>query len=270
MNQPNAFQLSKGAAETYENQRVPAIFGPMAEATLDAISLPSGGDILDVACGTGVMARSVATRLAKPSRIVGCDLNSAMIDVAKMVEPRSEHKFEWIAASAQSMPLDDASIDMAFCQHGLQFFPDKSAALQEIRRILVPSARLVITCWSAIPPFFQIVAEALRNHLGEDPAATAVKPFIWNDRAVIYRLLAGNGYTVVEEKILPVIRRLPADRETMRNEILATPNEDALRVAGDRLIDQIAEEILEGVSSFLEGNMLALPQESHLFVCARK
>jgi len=78
MSEKNQFNLSSNAAESYERQKVPAIFAPMAEATLDAISLPLRATVLDVACGTGAVARAVASRMKAPSKIVGADLNSQM------------------------------------------------------------------------------------------------------------------------------------------------------------------------------------------------
>jgi len=270
MSDANAFHLSDKAAETYETQRVPAIFGPMAEATLDAIELPACSSFLDVACGTGAMARAVAARLAEPCRIVGCDLNAAMIDVARAHTPESPHKFEWIVAPAQSMPLEDESFDLGFCQHGLQFFPDKPAALHEIKRALRPRARLVITCWRAIPPFFDVVADVLRHHLGDTAATTAVRPFTWNDAEEIGSLISDAGFDCGAPKMLPVARRMPAHQQTMVAEILATPNEQALRASGQETVSIIAAEILQGVEGFREGDTLVMPQEAHLFEATAK
>lgn len=102
MSDQNVFHLSTSAAETYEAQRVPAIFGPMAEATLEAIELPACREVLDVACGTGAMARAVAARLSRPCHVTGCDLNPAMIEVAKASTPDGLHTFDWIAAPADA------------------------------------------------------------------------------------------------------------------------------------------------------------------------
>lgn len=265
MSHGNTFHLSTVAAETYERQRVPAIFGPMAEATLDAISLPSARTVLDVACGTGVMARAVGARLTAPARIVGCDLNPAMVEVARAHTPRGPHRYEWIEAPAQSMPLGAGEFDLAFCQHGLQFFPDKPAALGEMRRTLKPGAVLVVTCWKAIPPFFAEVAKVLRSHVGDAAAATAVRPFTWNDADEIRALIAAAGFSVAAPKALSVARRLRADPAVMRDELLSTPNEPALRAAGEAVLDAIVSEVLEAVAAFREGERLAMPQEALLF-----
>lgn len=265
MVEKNTFHLSTSAAEIYEKQRVPAIFGPMAEATLDAISLPSPETLLDVACGTGVMARAVGARLSAPCQIIGCDLNPAMIKVARANTPENQHQFDWVEASADAMPIEDDAIDLAFCQHGLQFFPDKSAALAEIRRTLRKTAPLVVTCWKAIPPFFEAVADVLQHRIGDAAATTAVKPFIWNDVDEIGALLSDTGFKVAAPKTLSVSRRLNAAPAVMRDELLSTPNEGALRAAGDEAIDVIVSDILVAVEQFRDGEFLVMPQEALMF-----
>lgn len=261
----NEFHLTDSAAENYERQKVPAIFAPMAEATLNAISLPGTASVLDVACGTGAVARALARRLTQPSRIAGIDLNPAMIEIAKRREPEGPHEFQWLAASATSLPFADATFDLVFCQQGLQFFPDKPAALAEIRRVMKDNARLVLTCWAAIPPFFQIVSAVLRRHIGEEAAAKVVAPFVWNDRDYIRGLVAKAGFDCRPASVLPVIRVMSASPEAMREEILATPNEPALRAAGDAAIDSAVSEILAAVAHFRKGQALAMPQEALLF-----
>lgn len=265
MPEKNQFHLSTGAAERYQRQKVPAIFAPMANATLNAVSIPTRADVLDVACGTGIVARAVAERIAEPSRIVGADLNSAMIEVARRETQMGPHRFEWIAAPAHSMPLDDASFDLAFCQQGLQFFPDKLSALKETRRVLHTGGRLVLTCWSAIPPFFSTVAGILDRHLGQAAAKTAIDPFVWNDAELMRGLLVDAGFDGSAPSSLPVVRTMSAAPEAMLEEILATPNEPALLAAGDATLNSIVTEILEGLAHFRNGETLTMPQQAHLF-----
>jgi len=266
MSEANTFHLSVKAAEVYEKHRVPAIFAPMAEATLDAVALPPCRTVLDIACGTGVMARSFAARTAAPCRIIGCDLNGAMIEVARANAPNDHHSYEWHTASATEMPVDDDSIDLAFCQHGLQFFPDKQAALKELKRALKPGGQAVVTAWRAVPPFFEVVAESLHRHLNEAAAVKAVKPFSWTNVPEILGLFSDAGLICNDPVALPVARTLPADFRTMRDELLSTPNEDALREAGDAVIETIVAEVLGGVAQYRSNDVLVMPQEANLFV----
>ncbi len=95
MSEPNRFNLTTSAAQSYEDQKVPAIFGPLAEATLDAIALPDRADVLDIACGTGAVARAVGARLTGPSAITGADLSTAMIEIARRISPDDRHRYDW-------------------------------------------------------------------------------------------------------------------------------------------------------------------------------
>jgi ubiquinone/menaquinone biosynthesis C-methylase UbiE len=261
----NDFQLSKTAAESYERQKVPAIFSPMADATLNAIVLPKEAMVLDLACGTGAVARAVAKRLPEPSHIAGADLNPDMIEIARRQTPECPHSFEWVAAPASALPFENARFDLAFCQQGLQFFPDKPAALAEARRVMQTDGRLVLTCWAAIPPFFKIVSEVLRRYIGEAAAAEAVVPFVWNDSNQTRSLISNAGFECRPASTLPITRIMAASKQAMREEILATPNETALRAAGDSVVDAIVTEILSAVAHFRKGEALAMPQEALLF-----
>lgn len=265
MPEKNTFHLSTTAAENYERQSVPAIFTPMAEATLSAISLPQQAHVLDVACGTGAVARAVAARLIEPSKIVGSDLNPAMVKIAEQSVSSDIHEFEFVTASADKLPFDDGTFEFVFCQHGLQFFPDKPAALTEMRRVTQVKGKLIVTCWAAIPPFFQVVREVLARHLGEDVAKIAVTPFVWNDAAHISSLIGAAGFECPQPSQLDVDRKLSASPEAMRQGLLTTPNETALLAAGEETLAKIVSEILEGVAQYQDGQMLIMPQQAHLF-----
>jgi SAM-dependent methyltransferase len=265
MSAKNTFNLSSSAADSYERQKVPAIFAPMAEATLDAISFPLRADVLDVACGTGAVARAVASRINVPSRITGADLNPAMIEIARQNTPDGNHEYEFVVAAADAMPFEDASFDLLFCQHGLQFFPDKPAALTEMRRVMREGGDFVLTCWAGIPPMFQVVQDVLGRNIGAAAASSAVAPFVWNDSAHISALITEAGFDCSPPSALAVDRTMSASPEAMREELLATPNEPALRAAGDEVLGRIVSEVVEGVAQYKEGQMLCMPQTAHLF-----
>jgi ubiquinone/menaquinone biosynthesis C-methylase UbiE len=126
------------AAEIYERHMVPAIFGPWAEDLL-ALATPLPGErVLDVACGTGVVARLVAQRVGPSGTVVGFDLNPGMLTVARSLPPPSGARIEWREGNVSAIPLPDATFDLVLCQQGLQFFPDRSAALREMRRVWGP------------------------------------------------------------------------------------------------------------------------------------
>ncbi|MEL6482591.1 MAG: methyltransferase domain-containing protein [Pseudomonadota bacterium] len=260
------YQLSDRAAETYEAKKVPAIFAPLAEQTLDAVALPEGARVLDIACGTGVVSRAVGARLTRPSPITGLDLNAGMLLIAAREGVPPPHEGRWAEAPVDAMPFEAGSFDLAFCQQGIQFFPETAGALAEMRRVLAPGGRLVLTVWAGVPPLFDAIAEALLPVLGAEAARTARAPFtfIADDGTALARLVAEAGFAAPRRAVLRPTRRLDATPEALVPEILASPNEPLLSAAGPAAIAALSEAVHEALQPFRAGEALVLPQEALL------
>jgi ubiquinone/menaquinone biosynthesis C-methylase UbiE len=139
-------QPSPNPAETYEAYFVPNLFGPWTAVLLDAARPAPGARVLDVACGTGIAARTVAPRVGARGRVVGLDLSPAMLSVARRVGlPPGAAPVAWVRGSAQALPFPAPTFDLVLCQQGLQFFPNGAAAVREMRRVLRPGGRAVIS-----------------------------------------------------------------------------------------------------------------------------
>ena len=264
MSADNTFHLSTSAAEKYESQKVPSVFAPLAKATMEAVSLPENAAVIDIACATGIVSRLVSQRLPGKGRIVGADLNPAMIEVARKAMPASRHAVEWFACDVIDMPFADGEFDIAICQQGLQFFPDKQKALIEIRRVLAPGGRLVLTCWRTISPLFQAVSDSLRQRVGEKAAKQALGPYSFRDGDLIAALLTQAGFRIAEASSLLVHRPTP-DRPAIREEILASPYEKELRDKGAGTIDAVVADVDAALEVYRQGESLVIPQEAHLF-----
>lgn len=142
------WQLDGSAPELYQRYLVPAITSLWAADLINRVQVRAGQTVLDVACGTGVVARLAAERMAS-GRVVGLDFNNGMLAVARSL-PTKGASTDWIEGSALNLPFPDNSFDVALCQLGLQFFPDRPLALREMRRVLVPSGRIALSVFSAI------------------------------------------------------------------------------------------------------------------------
>jgi ubiquinone/menaquinone biosynthesis C-methylase UbiE len=265
MSEGNLFHLSTTAAETYENQKVRSVFGPLAKATMEAIDLPKGARVIDVACGTGIIPRLVADYLPGEGRIVGSDLNPAMIEVARKTMPTTRHRVDWLACDVTHLPFDDGAFDRAICQQGLQFFPDKSSALAEIRRVLVPGGKLILTCWRTISPLFQAVSDSLRRRVSETSAKQALAPFSFRDGELIGSLLKDAGFSSLDVSSLVVDRRLSPAHAAIRREILASPYEKELLDRGPETLDAVVADVDAALERYRDGESLIVPQETHLF-----
>ncbi len=130
--------------EIYEQELVGPLFRPWAGPLLDAAALRAGDRVLDIACGTGIVARLAHERLGNTGKVVGVDLSPPMLAVARGVAP----DIDWREGDAQALPLhDDELFDVVVCQQGLQFFPDKPAAAGQMRRALAAGGRLAVSTW---------------------------------------------------------------------------------------------------------------------------
>ena len=147
MNQQGQWQVAGSAPEVYERELVPAVFGVWAPILVELAQPGPGERVVDVACGTGIVARIAATRVGPTGAVVGVDLNPGMLSVARSVvstDSRSGGPLQWQEASADKLPFPDGSFDVVYCQLGLQFFADRAAALREMRRVLGPGGRLAL------------------------------------------------------------------------------------------------------------------------------
>jgi len=126
----------KNPAETYEHYFVPAMFLPWAAILLRHAALQPREQVLDVACGTGIVSRQAAPLVGADGQVVALDMNPAMLAVARAIPSPSGATINWQEGNAMSLPFPDGAFDVVLCQHGLQFVPDRAAAIREIRRVL--------------------------------------------------------------------------------------------------------------------------------------
>ncbi len=181
--------------DMYERLIVSPVFLPWAGPLLDDVALASGDRVLDVACGTGIVARVAQQRLGDTGRIVGVDVSPAMLAVARREAP----DIEWREGDAGALPLADSEqFDVIVCQQGFQFFPDKSAAAREMRRALAPAGRVAVSTWRPDTEF-PVLLELRRiaeRHLGAiiDPRHSL------GDAGVLESLLQAAGFSDVRCK----------------------------------------------------------------------
>lgn len=142
MTEHEDWQVSGDAAEVYEQCFVPALFGPWAAHVADAARVASRDRVLDVGCGTGVLARAAADRVTAADQVTGLDRNEGMLAVARRLRPQ----IDWRQGDATALPFADANYDVVMSQFALMYFPDRIAALKEMVRVLRPEGRLALAC----------------------------------------------------------------------------------------------------------------------------
>lgn len=210
-------QLGGNAAEIYDAFFVPALFGQFAGRTAEALRLGPSDRALDVACGTGAVAREMAGRVAAADQVVGLDRNEAMLAVARRLEPA----IEWRSGRAEALPFPDASFDAAASQFGLMFFEDRAAALRELWRVLRPGGRLAVAVWAALErsPGYATLAALLERLFGREIAQALRAPFVLGDERALLALLAQAGIDSPRLTTLDGTARFPSIAAWMHTEI---------------------------------------------------
>lgn len=185
-------------AENYEKNVVTYTTGPFAAILLEYANPQPGEHVIDIACGTGTVARQAAPRVGETGAVVGVDINPHMIAVARSLPAPIGAAIEWREASALSLPVPDDSFDLALCQAGLQFIPDRPGALREMYRALKPGGRVAISVWSAMEnmPVQHIVWGTIARLL-ETPVEAINPAFTLGDVGKFRTLLEEAGFSEV-------------------------------------------------------------------------
>ncbi|HSE32363.1 MAG TPA: methyltransferase domain-containing protein [Pyrinomonadaceae bacterium] len=168
------------AAKAYEALFVPALFGQWAPKVAAAARVRRGQKVIDVACGTGVLARELATLVGSAGRVTGLDPVGGMLAVARHLAPN----VQWLQGIAESLPFADQYFDAAVSQFGLMFFKDREQALCEMVRVIVPDGRLAIAVWDSLDhiPAYAAAVEVLDRNAGKQAADALRAPFVLGDR----------------------------------------------------------------------------------------
>jgi ubiquinone/menaquinone biosynthesis C-methylase UbiE len=151
-------------AEVYEEFYVPSVLREWARTLAEAAGVEVGDSVLDLACGTGVLARTIVDRVGLRGMVVGVDPNEGMLAVARRKAPA----IEWRVGHAEELPFEGQSFDVVACQFGLMFFGDRTRAIREMVRVLRPGGRLVAVVWDKVEelPIYAILEGLLRKHYG--------------------------------------------------------------------------------------------------------
>jgi ubiquinone/menaquinone biosynthesis C-methylase UbiE len=212
--------FSDNAAENYEKFFAPTIGAAFAEALLGVAGVQRGERVLDVACGTGAVTRRLAQAVGMDGRVAGLDLNGTMLAVAR--DACADGSIEWYESSAESIPLPDASFDVVTCSLGLQFIPDKVAAVSEMNRVLVDGGRLVIGTVQPNEPFAHM-EDAIARHIGPEVAAFLALVFSLGDPDELTALLEAGGSTDARVETASARIELPPPAEFLWQYVSLTP-----------------------------------------------
>jgi ubiquinone/menaquinone biosynthesis C-methylase UbiE len=252
--------------QAYEKFLVPGLFRPWVDDIFAAVELKDGDRVLDVACGTGVVARAARERLGKASRIIGIDVNPQMLAVAREAAPG----IEWREGNAAALPVSgEERFDVVVCQQGLQFFPDRPGATREMRRVMAPGGRAAIATWRPLEevPFFAELGRVAESRLGP----IVDRRHALGDAAALASLLEGAGLRDVVVRTVP--RQLVFDDPAMLLRLnaaalvgMSAAGAEAGEEERARLIDAVAADSAAVVRAFAHGAGVAFDLSTNLAV----
>jgi len=269
MSQQGQRQVAGSAAEVYEKELVPAVFGPWAPLVVDLAHPQKGDRVLDVACGTGIVARMVANRVGPTGAVVGVDLNPGMLKVARTAWPIDSHSsapVQWHEASADKLPFPSASFNIAYCQLGLQFFADRAAALREMHRVLAAGGSLALMVWLGIDesPGFSVLAEALERHVGQAAANIMRAPFGLSNADELAALVRNAGFqdVVIQQRVGTV--RFPSVERFVLSYVAGSPLAGPVSQADYPTRAALIADAQNALGKYASNAELAFPIAAHL------
>ncbi len=261
----SGFQLS-GDAPTIYNRVGLKLLEPWTEDLIVAGKVRDGDRVLDLACGTGVVAGRVKSVTCKLCTVVGLDINEAMLGAARRIPD-----VDWQQGSALEMPFSDGSFDVVLCQQSLQFFPDRVAAMREIPRILAPGGRLAASVWGALDrqPVHVALLDSIETFLGMELRAPLDGAFALAPIEALRAMAEGAGFKNVHVRFEHRTARYPSPANLARGWVAATPAAGAFAGLSDERQAAFVANFVERLAGYVDDDGLAVPMEVHFLTASR-
>ena len=247
--------------EIYDEHLGPLLFEHYAADLAGRLTVPPGGRVLEIACGTGIATERLRAALPEDVEIVATDLNEAMLDFAR--NKRGDlANLRYQVADALDLPFEDASFDAVICQFGIMFFPDKAAGAREAARVLKPGGTYAFNVWDSLDrnPVFKVAQDTLSRYFDGDPPAFLLIPFGYHALDPIKALLQGAGFGSPDINVVPTVVERPSARDVARGAVEGNPGIHDIHARATAP----AEEIVEAVAAALRENFGDAPLRTPL------
>ncbi len=215
--------VRSSSATAYDQRLVPWYFQHWASRMVQLAALGPSSQVVDLACGSGMITRALLPELGPTGTIASIDLNPGMLAHAQSTV--DDDRVSWHEADAGDLPVSDATVDVVCCHQGLQFFPDRGTALDQIHRVLRPGGRLVVAVWGSLDdnPLVAGLSESTGEFLGHDVGQAMTGPCGFPDPEELRAVLDKRGFVYVEVEAVSGIARHPDVRDAMDGQFVAVP-----------------------------------------------
>ena len=253
-------------AESYEQYFVPALFRPCAERLVEFAQPRPGDRVLDVACGTAIVARTAAPLVAPTGSVAALDINPHMLAVARAAADEQGAAIVFHEGDAAALPFEDGWFDLVTCQHAFQFFPDQAAVAREIARVLTPGGRVAIATWKGLDrhPFYRELDTVMLRRFAISGIGQI---FSYGDPAVLQKLLVSAGFENVTTHAMAITSTFPDAEAFLAMEIdidvAAIPSMQQLSESERAAITaEIRDEVGPALQRYVRDGAVVMPFEA--------
>jgi len=262
-----AFQLSGSGPEIYERVLVPLWFGRWADALLDVLSLSPGETVLDVACGTGVTTRRAKEKVGPEGQVDGLDINAAMLTSAR--ELADVLDIRWFDCDVTDTRLPPGHYDVVMSQHGYHYFPDKPAALREVRRLLAPGGRIAFSIWDGHSPYTDAVCAAVAQHISPDVAMKQRAQRETPSAEALVAQVRDAGFSKVTVQRQELMIDVPAAAEFVPLHLASMPIASAFAALADEAKQALVDDVTDALRAYAVGDRMVYPDAVHVVMGER-
>ena len=264
---------SADAMGAYRDSLLGPVFRPWADLLLDVSGAGAGERLLDVATGPGTVAQAAAAVLGTSGLVTACDISPAMLEIARSAPVRpSSAPIEYLESPAAPLAAADESHDVVTCQQGLQFFPDRAAAIAEMARVLRPGGRVALAVWASIEdcPSMAALERALREELGDEPA-DRYRSGPWGMPAAtdLAGLLSSAGFLRVHVEARDLVAVFPGGASQLEASLASSAVASDVAAAPPDVLAALSRRIAHHLEPLTVGLEVRAPWRSNVAVAVR-
>ena len=262
------WQIAGDSPAAYEEYLVPGFFKPWAEKLVHHSSPAPGSTILDVACGTGIVARTAASKLGSDARVTGLDLNQQMLNKASEMAEKEGLKINWQQGDAGELPYEENRFDNLFCQQAMQFFPEPEQVMKEMQRVLKSGGKLALNILRSIQhnPAYRILADELEEHAGETAGTMMRSPFPDWDQKTIRNMVAEAGFRNIQVHLDIITMRYPSPEEFLRREAASSPLAGEIEAMEPEKRMELVDDLIRSLEAYTDDRGVVFPMETYMIV----